>query len=140
MRKLMSKKGFTLVELMIVVVILGILVAVAVPIFNSVTKNARKKSCQANMRVITGNLEQYQTTGNNGEEVVFAEGSTVDLAATTPDAFMKLFNKGQLPKCPTNDAAYKIEVTNSGGKISFTVECTDTTEGTEHNTYAKKAA
>ena len=45
-----SKKGFTLVELMIVVVIMAILVAVAVPIFSAVTKNARTKTCVANMR------------------------------------------------------------------------------------------
>ena len=35
-----SKKAFTLVELMIVVVIMAILVVVAVPIYNSVTDNA----------------------------------------------------------------------------------------------------
>ena len=39
-----TKKGFSLVELMIVVVIMAILVAVAVPIFNSVTGNARAKT------------------------------------------------------------------------------------------------
>ena len=42
---LKSKKGFTLVELMIVVVIMAILVAVAVPIYSAVTANARKKTC-----------------------------------------------------------------------------------------------
>ena len=42
MFKLLNKKGFTLVELMIVVVILGILVAIAVPIYSLVTKNAQK--------------------------------------------------------------------------------------------------
>ena len=39
-----SKKGFSLVELMIVVVIMAILVAVAVPIFSAVTRNARNLS------------------------------------------------------------------------------------------------
>ena len=39
MRKMLkNKKGFTLVELMIVVVIMAILVAVAIPIYNAVTK------------------------------------------------------------------------------------------------------
>ena len=47
-----SKKGFSLVELMIVVVIMAILVAVAVPIYNSVTDNARKGTCIDNQRQI----------------------------------------------------------------------------------------
>lgn len=132
MRKLMNKKGFTLVELMIVVVILGILVAVAVPIFNSVTKNARTKSCKSNMRVIKGNLEQYQATGNNGDEVVFATGDT-DLAATTPATLMSLFDGGKFPVCPTNDAAYTVKVTNTSGVISYNVACTDATEAADHN-------
>lgn len=46
-----NKKGFTLVELMIVIVIMGILVAVAVPVFGLVTKNAEKKTCGANMDI-----------------------------------------------------------------------------------------
>ena len=47
-----KKKGFTLVELMIVVVIMAILVAVAVPIYNAVTDNARKGTCVDNQRQI----------------------------------------------------------------------------------------
>ena len=126
MRKLMSKKGFTLVELMIVVVILGILVAVAVPIFSAVTKNARKKSCKANMRVIKGNMETYQTTGSadgEGNEVVFAAGET-DLASTTPANFMKLFDGGKIPTCPTDASAYTVKVNNTDGKITYNVACT----------------
>ena len=53
-----SKKGFSLVELMIVVVIMAILVAVAVPIYNSVTDNARKGTCidyQRQIMSVVGN-------------------------------------------------------------------------------------
>lgn len=134
MRKLMSKKGFTLVELMIVVVILGILVAVAVPIFSAVTKNARKKSCKANMRVIKGNIETYQATGNNGEEVVFATDTV--LSSTTPEAFMKLFDNKTLPTCPTNNAPYTVTVkvvgTGETAGLNYEILCTST-EKDEHN-------
>lgn len=52
MRKMINRKGFSLVELMIVVVIMGILIAVAVPLYNAVTDNAEKRTCQDNQRVI----------------------------------------------------------------------------------------
>ena len=134
MRKLLNKKGFTLVELMIVVVILGILVAVAVPIFSAVTKNARKKSCKANMRVIKGNIETYQSTGNNGEEVVFASDTV--LSQTTPDEFMKLFDNKALPTCPTGNAPYTVtvKVVGSGATsgLNYEILCTSD-EAAEHN-------
>ena len=73
-----SKKGFSLVELMIVVVIMAILVAVAVPIFNSVTGNAREKTCIDNQRQIMtaiGNLYM-------GEGVAGATGQSYEITIT----------------------------------------------------------
>ncbi len=69
---LKTKKGFSLVELMIVVVIMAILVAVAIPIFNSVTGDAREKTCLDNQRQILSVASRIFSmsgiTGVNGKE------------------------------------------------------------------------
>jgi type IV pilus assembly protein PilA len=54
MKLFRKEEGFTLVELMVVVLIIGILVAIAIPVFNAAKANAQKKSCFANERTIEG--------------------------------------------------------------------------------------
>ena len=52
-------KGFTLVEIMIVVVIIGLLATLAIPAFNRVRHEARKSSVTNNLRQIANAAEQY---------------------------------------------------------------------------------
>ncbi|WP_102048414.1 competence type IV pilus major pilin ComGC [Pygmaiobacter massiliensis] len=113
---LKNKKGFTLVELMVVVAILGILVAVAVPVYNNATTKAETNTCAANIRTIQSALMQAQIDGQ------LADNDTVQ----------KLVDNGYLQAnavCPSSKTAYKITINNK----KFTVECQDTKNKTTHN-------
>ena len=58
LRKAKNQKGFTLVELMVVVVIIGVLVAIAIPVYNNVTNKAERSAIEANLRTIDGAIMQ----------------------------------------------------------------------------------
>ena len=59
MNRIRRNKGFTLVEIMIVVLIIGILMAIAVPNFIKARSNSQTSTCIANLRQIESAKEQW---------------------------------------------------------------------------------
>ena len=54
-----GRRGFTLVEIMIVVTIIGVLLAVAIPNFVKARNSSRGKACVGNLKMIDSAKEQY---------------------------------------------------------------------------------
>lgn len=132
-----DKGGFTLVELMIVVVILGILVAIAVPIFSAVTSNAKKKTCRNNIDTIEKAGTQYLI--NRSDENIFgiftanAGGGTTTTSATISSKtesesklsaeFLSFFDGGELPLC--EGETYTISINAANDNRSISVVCSE---------------
>ena len=109
MKSIKNKRGFTLVELMVVVAILGVLTMVAIPVFNKSTKNAEKQTCRANLKTIDEMISLAMADGSVTNETSADQVKTI-LQATDKGA--KKYLK-EWPQCPASksDDDYSIEGT-----------------------------
>src|SRR5207237_7532316 len=69
------KAGFTLVEIMIVILIISVLVSIAVPNFMQARDSSRRSACITNLKYIDSRKEQYAMEArlNNGDTVTWAQ-------------------------------------------------------------------
>lgn len=82
-----DKKGFTLMEMLIVVAIIAILVAIAVPTFNASLNKAKQAADDANIRTAyteyvlfkTGTDAVSKSATFSGKKITFSDDSTYDL-------------------------------------------------------------
>jgi type IV pilus assembly protein PilA len=77
MRKIKETKGFTLAELLIVVAIIAVLVAVAIPVFTTQLERSRQATDTANVRSAYAEcVAEYLTTGQSTQMTVTAQKRT----------------------------------------------------------------
>lgn len=104
MRKLNHRGGWTLIELIIVIIILGLISAVAIPAYLDLTTTAKINACQAQQAAIKSAVLLY-----------YAKHS-----GTLPDSLTaNMFVNATIPTCPSGGT---ITYTKSSDS-TFTVNC-----------------
>lgn len=100
--KMRHRKGVTLIELLLVIVILGALVAIALPRMRQSAQNARANACATNIEIMNTQIELY--AGDN-------DGSyPANLQVITGDP--NIFPDGP-PECPVLDVTYPSPLVNN---------------------------
>ena len=108
--KSLRKAGFTLVEIMIVVAIIGLLAAIAIPNFVRARSSAQTNACINNLRQMDAAVNQYAL------ETRLASSAPYTLANILP--YIKLNALGSIPPCPAS-GSYQM-----GSSVSNAPTCT----------------
>lgn len=104
------RKAFTLVEILIVVVILGILAAIVVPQFTNATQDAQAGNIKAQLDTLNNQLELYRARNNGNLPADFVAGGATAWDTLIAEGYLKA-----APRNPSVSGANAINVVMGAG-------------------------
>jgi prepilin-type N-terminal cleavage/methylation domain-containing protein/prepilin-type processing-associated H-X9-DG protein len=104
-----SRYGFTLIELLVVIAIISILAAILFPVFARARENARRASCQSNLKQINLGLAQYTQDYDERYPLYDDSRSPSTSREGWAQRIQPYLKSTQLFQCPSDSAALGVD-------------------------------